>query len=279
MTAPQAPLTFVQPTPIPRRVIAEWVSLASNVQVAWLENKQKLLGKQGMPGVSAWIYLNVSRYKQIGVDDYRQTGANGLPGTVSVVNGSPTVTFSQPQTLGAGQAMIFSCQPGQPYFASAATVASTSATLTAPYSGATTPLAMAIDAIAANLAGQRQIVVTCRAESFDPERALPAELLERVRWAGRTYSVSSLEDANCPYAYASDIHVLPGIAEKGTGRLLLVAVMDLTLNFATNDFSPAGPGAQAPYDPGSVIDYVNGGDQQPTSPSTILPSNITQGED
>jgi hypothetical protein len=270
--APVAPLTFVRPTPIPRAVIAQWVSLASNLQVAWLENKQKLLGKQGRPGVRAWVFLNVTRYKQIGFDDYRQTGANGLDGTVSVVNGSPTVTFSQPQTLAAGQALIFSTQPGQPYRAAAATSASTSATISAPYSGPTAAGAQAIDAIAANLSGQRQVVVTCRCESFDPEHALPAEVLECVRWYGRTYSVGILEDAGCPYAYASDIHVLPGYEDADEGRVRMVAVMDLTFNFATNDFAAAGPGAQAPFDPGNVIETVNSGDQEPTSPSTILPS-------
>ncbi len=277
MTAPAGPLTFVSPTRIPRRVIAEWVALSANVQSAWLEAPQKFLGAQGRPGVQAWIYLKVSRYKAIGFDDYRQVGANGLPGTVSLVNGSPVVTFSQPQTLAANQPLIFSAQPGQPYSVDTATTASTSATLATPYNGPTSPTSAIIDSIAANLTGQRQIVVTCRAESFDAENALPAELLECLRWGGRTYSVSILEDAGCSFAYASDIHVLPAVKEGN--RVKLIAVMDLTFSFAVNDFAPAGPGAQAPFDSGNTIETVNGGTQEATTPPTILGTVSLGGED
>jgi hypothetical protein len=56
-------------------------------------------------------------------------------GTVTLVNGSLNVTFSIPQSLGAGTVMAFvGLQPGALY-ALAANVDGTSGTLTAPYTG------------------------------------------------------------------------------------------------------------------------------------------------
>jgi hypothetical protein len=58
-----------------------------------------------------------------------------LAGTVTVTIGSPTLTFTSNQTLAAGTTIVFSQQPGVPYFIKTATTASTSATLTANYAG------------------------------------------------------------------------------------------------------------------------------------------------
>jgi hypothetical protein len=56
--------------------------------------------------------------------------------TSAVTNGSTSVTFSSAQTLNAGAALYFASHPGVPYYLAAAVTASTSATLTANYAGA-----------------------------------------------------------------------------------------------------------------------------------------------
>lgn len=61
--------------------------------------------------------------------------ATTLAGTVTLTNASPTLTFSQNQTLAAGTQLTFSDQPGVIYFVKTATSASTSATLTTNYTG------------------------------------------------------------------------------------------------------------------------------------------------
>jgi len=58
-----------------------------------------------------------------------------LGGTVTLTNGSPNVTFSVPQSLAFGQLLAFSAQPDISYYVSAATSSSTTAVLTADYSG------------------------------------------------------------------------------------------------------------------------------------------------
>ena len=261
----QPALSFTSPTPIPKLAIIKWITQACNVQVSWIHAPQKQLGMQGKPGVQAWVYLTLSRYKQYGVDDYREQSGVLLAGTMSVVNGSDQVTFSQPQSLNAGDNIIFSSQPGQPYTFQGSTTASTTATLMFPYTGPSNPVATTLDALAKNLTGQRRITVTCRAESFEPERAHPIELLEAIRWYGRTFTNNILDLANCSYADAGEIRALPG--QKEDNRIKLVAVMDMMFNFAVNDF-PVG--AQAPGDAGTVIETVNESEQEPTNPSTIL---------
>jgi hypothetical protein len=267
------PSPFVLPTPIPHATIAAWISQAANVQVAWIHAPQHMLGAQGKPGVLAWVYLNISRYKQYGLDDYREASSAGttLSGTVNLVNGSATVNFAAPQTLAAGQVLVFSSQPGQPYSVDAATVASTVGVLTTPYAGPTTATATMLDTLAANLTGQRRVTVSCRAESFQPDQAHPIELLERIRWYGRTFTTDILENANISYAETGDILSLP--PQKEGTRLKLVAQMDLHFNFAVNNY-PVG--VQAPGDTGTVIETVNEGTQEPDTDSTIL-GTVSQG--
>jgi hypothetical protein len=267
VTQPYQPaLSFTSPTPIPRAAILAWIQQACNVQVAWLHAPQKQLGMQGKPGVQAWVYINVSRYKQYGVDDYREQSGVLLAGTVSVTNGSDQVTFSQPQSLNAGDNIIFSSQPGQPYTFQGSTTNSTTATMMFPYTGPSNPVATTLDALAKNLTGQRRITVTCRAESFASEQsAHPVELLEAIRWYGRTFTNNILDLANCSYSDAGEIRTLP--APRSDNHTKIVAVMDLYFNFAVNDF-PVG--AQAPGDAGTVIETVNESEQLPTDVSTIL---------
>jgi hypothetical protein len=65
-----------------------------------------------------------------------------LSGTASVTSGSTSVTFSAPQTLSRGIPLTFDAS-GAVYFLSAAITASTSATLTRAYAGATNAAATA----------------------------------------------------------------------------------------------------------------------------------------
>jgi len=67
------------------------------------------------------------------------SGSSGtlLPGTVTVTNGSATVTFSTEQTLPQGQLLNFSEQPSVCYEVASATSTSTTATLTQLYFGTT----------------------------------------------------------------------------------------------------------------------------------------------
>ena len=61
--------------------------------------------------------------------------ATTLSGTVTLSNGSASITFSTAQTVAAGQLVTFSDQPAVPYRMAAAVVASTSGTLDRLYSG------------------------------------------------------------------------------------------------------------------------------------------------
>ena len=61
--------------------------------------------------------------------------ATTLAGTVTVTNGSASITFSTAQTLAAGQVLYFSDQPAMPYRLAAAVAASTAGTLDRLYSG------------------------------------------------------------------------------------------------------------------------------------------------
>lgn len=74
--------------------------------------------------------------------EYTSTGkaqpmqdATTLAGTVTLTNGSASITFSTAQTLAAGQLLTFSDQPAMPYRLAAAVVASTAGTLDRTYSG------------------------------------------------------------------------------------------------------------------------------------------------
>lgn len=69
-----------------------------------------------------------------GLDIEAPTGI-ALAGTVTLTNGSPSLTFSQNQTLAAGTQFVFSDQPGVPYTLQSAISASTSGTLTTNYTG------------------------------------------------------------------------------------------------------------------------------------------------
>jgi hypothetical protein len=56
-------------------------------------------------------------------------------GTVALVNGSPNITFSAPQTIAPATLLLFSAQVGVYYVLNAGTTSSTLGTLTAPYLG------------------------------------------------------------------------------------------------------------------------------------------------
>lgn len=58
-----------------------------------------------------------------------------LAGTVTVTNGSASITFTSNQTLSQGQALVFSDQPGVVYYLAAAIANTTAGTLTVNYSG------------------------------------------------------------------------------------------------------------------------------------------------
>jgi hypothetical protein len=64
---------------------------------------------------------------------------SALTGTVAVVAGSPDVTFSAAQTLPAGTQLVFASQATVTYTVLTATSASTTAVLSAPYTGASAP--------------------------------------------------------------------------------------------------------------------------------------------
>lgn len=65
------------------------------------------------------------------------TVPTALAGTVTATNGSTALTFTTAQTLAAGQPLTFSGQYGVVYYVAAATSASTSAVLTAKFTGTT----------------------------------------------------------------------------------------------------------------------------------------------
>lgn len=62
---------------------------------------------------------------------------NALTGTVSVTNGSASITFSTAQTITAGTILQFASQPGVYYTLTGAITAQTSATLSSNYTGTT----------------------------------------------------------------------------------------------------------------------------------------------
>jgi hypothetical protein len=81
----------------------------------------------------------ISLFDPLGVEQNYVTWSlpTVLSGTVSVTNGSASITFSVAQTLPAGAALVFSSQNGVQYFLAAAVNAGTAGTLTAVYGGAT----------------------------------------------------------------------------------------------------------------------------------------------
>lgn len=83
--------------------------------------------------------LGVSVFDPLGTEQqYTTFGVpTALAGTVSVTNGSASITFSQNQTLAAGAQLTFSSQPGVVYQLAAAITAGTAGTLVTNYSGAT----------------------------------------------------------------------------------------------------------------------------------------------
>ena len=139
-----------------------------------LTNVKILLGNPAAGGIALGSYANPCGVEPMVIDSVKITAANGqyapligmwgtggalsnitfagrsvltnptvanagtpLGGTVSVTDGNPTVTFSQEQTLLAGQLIQFSAQAGVLYEVKTATNASTSATLTQNYFGTT----------------------------------------------------------------------------------------------------------------------------------------------
>ena len=262
---------FVGPTPIPSATIMQLISTLANVQCSWLHGPQRQVGMQGPPGRMAWVYLNISRYRAIGDDDYRETESTAYSSitagtTVSLINGSPNITFSQPQTLQQGSVFVFSPQPGSAYTLSLAISNAQQATLTAPYAGGSTPSATVLPVLATNLCGQRIITVTCRAESLDPSLQ-PFEILERVRWGKLSVLAQQIkQSAGLAYNGAGDIRYLG--KQVRDEREVYVAVMDLEMNFATNNY-PIGQ--QAPgRNVGTTIGTVNQGTQVLGTAYTIV---------
>ncbi len=116
----------------------------NHLRVTWFAN---WLPKGGNPAPATAAKITVGGHVVYGIKvssgsnvAYR-TGAQ-LSGTASVTNGSSTVTFSSPQTLAKGTPLMFAAELSScttyncPYFSvAAATTASTTATLTANYSG------------------------------------------------------------------------------------------------------------------------------------------------
>jgi len=119
---------------------------ANHLRVTWFAN---WLPKGGNPAPATAAKITVGGHVVYGIKvssgsnvAYR-TGVQ-LSGTASVTNGSSTVTFSSPQTLAKGTPLMFAAELSScstyncPYFSvAAATTASTTATLTANYSGST----------------------------------------------------------------------------------------------------------------------------------------------
>ena len=116
----------------------------NHLRVTWFAN---WLPKGGKPAAATAAKITVGGHAVYGIkvtsgsDVAYRTGAP-LSGTASVANGSPTVTFSSPQTLAKGTPLMFvaelsSCSTYNcPYYSvAAATTASTTATLTANYTG------------------------------------------------------------------------------------------------------------------------------------------------
>lgn len=102
---------------------ARWAIEYKIEQLAALgDASQGLVGIWNAPGVNATTQVSKPA---------------ALSGTVSVTNGSASITFSGNQTLAAGQIVTFLSQPNQAYVLLNAVSASTSGTLTQPYSGTT----------------------------------------------------------------------------------------------------------------------------------------------
>lgn len=116
----------------------------NHLRVTWFAN---WLPKGGKPAAAAAAKIMVGGHAVYGIKvtsgsnvAYR-TGVS-LAGTAAVTNGSSTVTFSSPQTLAKGAPLMFVAQLPNcstyncPYYSvAAATTASTTATLTAKYTG------------------------------------------------------------------------------------------------------------------------------------------------
>lgn len=84
------------------------------------------------PGVTATTLCPVGGYAQI---PPVAIASGVLSGSVSVTNGSTSITFSTSQTLVAGAAITFTSQPGVTYYLASAVTGSTSGTLSRAYSG------------------------------------------------------------------------------------------------------------------------------------------------
>ena len=67
---------------------------------------------------------------------------SAITGTVALVNGSSSVTFSQTQTLPTGTQLYFAEQPGIIYTLASAITAGTAGTLTQPYTGTSAALSL-----------------------------------------------------------------------------------------------------------------------------------------
>ena len=118
----------------------------NHLRVTWFAN---WLPKGGKPAVANAAKITVSGHPVYGIkvtDGSEIAYRTGTPlsGTASVVQGSSTVTFSSPQSLAKGAPLMFvaelpSCQTYScPYYSVAeATTSSTTATLTANYTGPT----------------------------------------------------------------------------------------------------------------------------------------------
>ncbi len=127
-------------------IIYDQSAQGNHLRVTWFAN---WLPKGGKPAVANAAKITIGGHAAYGIkvtsgsDVAYRTGVQ-LSGTASVTNGSSTVTFSSPQTLAKGAALMFASELSNcttyncPYYSvAAAMTASTTATLTSKYTGAT----------------------------------------------------------------------------------------------------------------------------------------------
>lgn len=118
-----------------------------------------------------------------------------LSGTASLTNGLTSVTFSAAQSLTAGTQLQFASQPGIWYTVAATTTTSTSATLTAAFTG-NTVAATSVNAAAA-LAGTCSVTQGSRSITFSQNQTLAqGTLLAFSSQPGVYYGLSAVITAS-----------------------------------------------------------------------------------
>lgn len=120
-----------------------------------------------------------------------------------------------------------------------------------------------------NLCGQRLIVISCRCESMD-QQVRSHDILERLRWTQRSALAASLRDQqSLALTNYGDTKIL-GRQKDIQGRVVDVAVLELTFARALNAPEPGRT-----YN--DYIQTVDGDPQIPGTPITI-PGNVAGAE-